>query len=194
MSGTEYNISKRLKLVLLSIILIAVSIVIVVYVGYRGLSDAPDLILSSIQDGADMSIGKIHQTATRDGKREWSLEASSAHYIETKKQVILNDLFVTYFLEDNSEVYLTAQRGVLDTGTNDMEVEGNIIIKKDNYQLTTENLNYEHKRRIITCNAPVRISGTAASISANSASFDLNTKKVTLEGNVESTVSENSAL
>ena len=82
----------------------------------------------------------------------------------------------------------------MDTDTNDMEVSGNIIIKKDNYQLTTEKLNYEHKRRIITCNVPVMISGNAANISANSASFDLNTKKVTLEGNVESTVSENSAL
>ena len=88
MAWTPYKTPKRIKLILLSIILITVGIIIVVYLSYRRISDTPELILSTIQDGANMSIGRIQQTATRDGKREWSLEATSAHYIETQKQVI----------------------------------------------------------------------------------------------------------
>ena len=107
----KYKKPQKLKLILVAIILIAVSIVIVVYMGYRRLSNVPDVLLSTIQDGADMSIGRIHQTATRDGKREWSLEASSANYTQTKKEVILKDLAVTFFLDDNSEVYLTGKNG-----------------------------------------------------------------------------------
>ena len=175
----------------MAIILIAVSIVIVVYIGYRRLSDIPDALLATIQDGADMSIGRIHQTATRDGKREWILEASSAHYTQSKKEVILKDLTVTFFLDDNSEVYLTGNRGKLNTSTNDIEVSGSVVIKKDNYQLITEKLNYAHNQRIIFSTVPVLIVGDDARISANSASLDLNTKKLRLEGNVESTFSEN---
>ena len=194
MAWSPYKTPKRIKLILLSIILITVGIIIVVYLGYRRISDTPELILSTIQDGANMSIGRIQQTATRDGKREWTLEATSAHYIETQKQVILKDLAVTFFLDDNSEVYLTAQKGILNTDSNDIEVSGNVVIKKDNYRLTTEQLNYDHKRRIIFTKVPVTISGNSTNILADSAIFDLNTKKVRLEGNVEGTLSANSAL
>ncbi|UCE53407.1 MAG: LPS export ABC transporter periplasmic protein LptC [Desulfobacterales bacterium] len=194
MAWTPYKIPKKIKLILLSIILITVGIIIVVYLGFRRISDTPELILSTIQDGANLSIGRIQQTATRDGKREWSLEATSAHYIETEKQVILKDLAVTFFLDDNSEVYLTAQKGVLNTDSNDIEVSGNVVIKKDNYRLTTEQLNYDHKQRIIITKVPVTISGNSTNILADSAIFDLNTKKVRLEGNVEGTLSADSAL
>lgn len=194
MKINQYRKSKKLKYVLLLIVLIAVGIVVVVYMGYRRLSEAPELILSTIQDGADMSIGKIHQTATRDGKREWSLEAASAHYMEDEKQVILNELSVTFYLDDGDEVYITAERGVLNTGSNDIEVSGNVIIKKDTYQLTTDKLNYENKQRIIFTRGPVLLTGEDARVSANSASLDLNTKTIILKGNVESTISENSSL
>ena len=93
---------KRVKLFLMAVVLITVSLVIIVYVGFRRISDTPTMILSTIQEGADMSIGKIHQTSTRDGKKEWSLEASSAHYMDSENQLILEDLSVTFFLEDNS--------------------------------------------------------------------------------------------
>jgi len=194
MARAQYLKSKKLKLILLSVILIAVGIVVVVYLAYQRLSDAPELLLSTIQEGADMSIGKIHQTATRDGKREWSLEAASAHYMEDKKQVVLNELSVIFYLEDGSEAYLTADRGVLNTASNDIEVSGNVVIKKDTYQLSTEKLNYQNKIRTIFARVPVLITGKDARVTADSASFDLNTKKVRLKGNVDSTVSENSAL
>ena len=194
MKTTQYRKSKKLKYVLLAVVVIAVGIVIVVYMGYRRLSEAPELLLDTLQDGADMSIGKIHQTATRNGKREWSLEAESAHYIEDKKEVILKDLAVTFYLDDGDEVYLTAQRGVLNTGSNDIEVSGNVIIKKDTYRLVTEKLNYENKQRIIFTLSPVLLTGKDARVSANSASLDLNTNTIRLKGNVESTISEKKPL
>jgi len=194
MAWNPSKTSKTIKLILLSIILITVGIVIVVYVGYRRISNTPELILSTIEEGANMSIGKIRQTVTRDGKREWSLEADSAHYIEKQKQMILKDLSVTFFLDDNSEVYLSAQKGIVNRDSNDIEVSGNVVIKKDNYRLTTEQLNYDHKQRIIFSKVPVTISGNSTNILADSAIFDLNTKKIRLEGNIEGTLSANNSL
>ena len=189
MARTQYLKSKKLKLALLSVILVGVGIVVVVYFAYQRLSDAPELILSTIQEGADMSIGKIHQTATRDGRREWSLEAASAHYMEDKKQVILRDLSVIFYLEDGTEAYLTADSGVLNTVSNDIQVSGNVIIKKDAYQLVTEKLDYKNNERMIYAHLPVLITGEDARVSADSASFDLDAKTVRLKGNVESTLS-----
>ncbi len=194
MKTKQYKKTRKLKYVLLSVVVVAVGIIIVVYMGYRRLSDAPELLLETLQDGADMSIGKIHQTATRDGKREWSLEAESAHYMEDKKEVILKDLSVTFYLDNGDEVYLTAQRGVLNTDSNDIEVSGNVIITKGTYRLTTETLSYENKQRIIYTNSPILLTGKDARVSANSASLDLNTNTIRLKGSVESTISEKKSL
>ena len=186
--------TKRVKLFLIAVVLITVSLVVIVYVGFRQISDTPTMILSTIQEGADMSIGKIHQTSTRDGKKEWSLEANSAHYMDSKHQLILKDLSVTFFLEDNSEVYLTADKGKLNTKSHNIDVSGNVVITKDKYVITTDKMKYKHKRRFIYSRDPVVISGESGKISADTASFDLNTNKITLEGKVEGTFKENSAL
>ncbi|CAB1060255.1 hypothetical protein D1BOALGB6SA_5020 [Olavius sp. associated proteobacterium Delta 1] len=184
---------KKLSTILLIIILLAIGTVVAVFIGYRKVSNAPELLLSSIKDGANLSLGKIRQTATRDGKKEWSLEAGSAHYMENEKKAILKDLFITYFLEDDQKVYLNADQGILKTDTNDIEFSGNVVIRNENYRLTTEKLSYEHKRRFIFTDDPVNISGDASELSAASATFDLAANKIVLTGNVEAAISRDFA-
>jgi len=113
--------TKKLSIILLIVILLALGTVVAVFIGYRTVSNAPEMLISSIQDGANLSLGKIKQTATRDGKKEWSLEAASAQYMENDKKAVLKDLFITYFLEDDRKVYLNADQGILNTDTNDIE-------------------------------------------------------------------------
>ena len=164
-----------------------------VFLGYQRVSNAPELLLSSIKDGANLSLGKIRQTATRDGRKEWSLEAGSAHYIENDKKAVLKDLLITYFLEDNQEVHLEAEQGILQTDTNDIEFSGNVVIRNQDYQLKTDRLSYKHEQRVIFSNDPVKISGASAELSAASIQYDLNANKIVLTGNVEAAISRNFA-
>ena len=184
---------KKFRTVFLIFILLAVGTVVAVFIGYRKVSNAPEMLLSSIKDGANLSLGKIRQTATRDGRKEWSLEAGSAHYIENEKKAVLKDLSITYFLEDNSEVYLNADQGTLNTETNDIEFSGNVVIRNVDYRLTTEHLSYQHNRRFIFTQEPVTISGDAAEVSADSATMDLNVNKIVLTGTVKAAISRHFA-
>jgi len=180
--------TKKLSIFLLIVILLAVGMIVSIFIGYRQVSNAPELLLSSIKEGANLSLGKIRQTATRDGKKEWSLEADSANYMEAENKVDLKNLSVIYFLEDNREVYLEADRGILQTDTNDIEFSGNVVIRNEGYQMKTEHLNYEHGRRIIICDQSIRISGQGAELTAESAKYDLNADKIVLKGNVVATI------
>jgi LPS export ABC transporter protein LptC len=180
--------TKKLSIVLLTVILLAVGMIVSVFIGYRQASNAPELLLSSIKEGANLSLGKIRQTATRDGKKEWSLEADSANYMEAENKVDLKNLSVVYFLKDNREVYLKADRGILQTDTNDIEFSGNVVVKNEAYQMKTEHLNYEHGRRIIICDQSIRIWGQGAELTAESAQYDLNADKIVLKRNVVATV------
>ena len=180
--------NKKLSLILLAVILVAIGTIAAVFIGYQRVSTAPELLLSSIKEGANLSLGKIRQTATRDGKKEWSLEADSAHYLENDKKAVLKNLLITYFLDDNREVYLEAEEGILQTDTNDIEFSGHVVIRNEDYQLRTRRLSYEHGPRVIFSNDPVKISGEAMQLSANSIKYDLNKNKITLTGNVEADV------
>ena len=180
--------TKKLSIFLLIVILLSVGMVVSVFIGYRQVSNAPEMLLSSIKEGANLSLGKIRQTATRDGNKEWSLEADSANYMEAENKVDLKNLSVIYFLKDNREVYLTADRGILQTDTNDIEFSGNVVVRNEAYEMKTEHLNYEHGRRIIICDQSIRIRGQGAELTAESAKYDLNADKIVLKRNVVATV------
>ena len=181
----------KLKFFLISIIIILLGIIIAVFLTYRNILDETAGLKSAIQSAAKMSLGKLHHTATRDGVIEWSLDASSAKLLDEKKQLILDDLSVVFYMKDGEKAYLTAEKGFLHTESNDIEVAGNVVVKNDNYVLKTEKLNYEHTRRILFSNVSVEISSDSEKLTADSISFDLNTKKTMLEGNVKGIFSEN---
>jgi lipopolysaccharide export system protein LptC len=182
---------RKLKFLLISIIIILLGIIIAVFSTYRNILDETAGLKSAIQSAAKMSLGKLHHTATRDGVIEWSLDASSAKLLDEKKQLILDDLSVVFYMKDGKKAYLTAEKGFLHTESNDIEVAGNVVVKNDNYVLKTKKINYEHTRRILFSNVSVEISSDSEKLTADSISFDLNTKKTMLEGNVKGIFSEN---
>jgi len=183
--------SRKLKFFLISIIIISLGIIIEVFLAYRGVLDKSAGLKSAMQSAAKMSLGKVHHIATRDGVIEWSLDAGSARLLDQKKQLILDDLSIVFYMKDGKEAYLTAKKGFLHTDSNDIEVTGNVVVRNNNYVLKTEKLNYEHTRRILFSNVYVGISSDSAKLKADSIYFDLNTKKIMLEGNVKGIFSEN---
>ena len=180
---------KKASIILLIIILLAIGTVVTIFIGYRQVSDAPEMLISSIKDGANLSLGKIRQTATRDGRKEWSLEAGSAHYIENENKAVLKELFITYFLENDEKVLLSADQGILNTDTNDIEFSGNVVVRNQDYKLKTDRLKYKHEERLIFTETRVHITGEAAEVWGDSLTYDLNANKIVLTGNVSTALS-----
>ncbi len=185
----NYN-PKKLKLILISVILITLGTTIAVFVSHRRVLDEEENIVSGIQSKANISIGKAHQTATRNGIKEWSLVAASVNYIVKKNQAIFRDVSVIFYLKDKTKVYLTANKGILNTDSNNMELFGNVVVKNVKYRLKTENLHYKHNKRVIFSKVPVIITGGAFDFAADSMSLNLNTNNTMLEGKVEGTIDE----
>lgn len=161
-------------------------------IGYRHFSsqEKAKKIVSGAANNANISIGKVHQTSTRNGIVEWRLDAASMNYFAEKSQSLFQDLFVTFYLKDRTEINLTADEGVLKTASKNMRVSGHVVVKNKNYQLETEKLDYNHSKRIISARVPVKIIGDSFALTADSMSLDLKTKLTVLEGNVKGTLSE----
>lgn len=185
---------KRLKIFLVAIILLSLGAISAVFIGYRLILNKEGKFISSLHNKANISISKVYQTATRDGIKEWSLEAKSAYYIDSTKQANLQDVIVTFFLKDEGKVYLTADQGILKTDSKDIEVTGNVLVQNETYRLRTKKLNYKHTKRIIFSKVPVEIVGDSLNLTADSMSFDLNTNRILFEGRIDGNFSENVTL
>lgn len=178
---------KKLNILFIFIIFLTFGVILAVFFNYRNgveIREAPGPLVSS---KANISIGKAHQTATRNGVKEWSLDAASADYMTDKNQAVFKDLSVTFFLKDRTKVYITADRGLLKTDSNDMEISNNVVVKYTQYKLRCESLYYEHNKRIIFSNVPVNITGDSFQLVADAMSLNLNTNRTLFEGKVKGT-------
>ena len=181
---------KKLKVFLISLIFLTFGVIIIAFLQYRHVLEKNDTPVSTEQSQANISIGKAHQTATRNGRKEWSLEAASADYMNENNQAIFKDLSVTFYLKDETKVYITANQGVLKTDSNDMEIYGNVVVRNKDYKLRCENLYYKHDQRIIFSKVPVNITGDSFELVADSMSLNLNTNKALFEGKVKGIFSD----
>jgi LPS export ABC transporter protein LptC len=185
---------KRIKLFLSVIIIGGLAIMVAVFMGYRRILEKQDDLTTAFLKDVNVSIDKIHHVATKDGKTEWSLDARTARVKGDKNEVFLEDISAVFFSEDGSKVYLTGDEGLLKTDTKDIEVKGNVLVKNKDYRLKTEKLHYSHKKRVIICKVPVKLSGSSFNLTAETMSIDLNTQKAVLEGRVKGTIHEKISL
>ena len=186
---------KRLKIFLTVFILLTVGLTVAVFVVYRRVREDPQKLLTvAMSSGAaGQLLGKVSHPATRDGVKEWSLEAESAQILEEENRVVLSKLAVVFFTKEG-EVYLTARKGVLKSDTKDIEVTGSVVVKNEGYRLETETLQYERRRHILLTQVPVEITGKSSRLAADSMAFDLRTNKTFFKGNVEGVFSESFAM
>lgn len=191
MAPDTYRRHKKLKILILAAAVAILGVLVAAYVGFRQLASNPEKLIATIAEDAKLSLGKIQQTATRDGKTEWRLDAASARYLEDENQVRLNDLTVTFYMESGQEVQLSANEGLLNTESNDIQVSGDVKVQNEAYTLDTTTLQYRHEQRIIFSNAPVVIKRKIGGrLTADALRLDLNINQLLLEGNVKGEFAE----
>lgn len=182
---------KRLKRLLVGLMAAAAVALTGGFVIQRCVFEKPEVLLTVLDDKAQLALQKIHQTATRGGITEWSLDADSARYLDESKQLLLENLAVEFFMDDGSRMLLTADRGTLKTDTNDIAVRENVRVTKADMALFTEALDYDHRKRVLTSQSEVRITSGSSQITAKTFRYDLNTRQAVLDGDVRGVFSEN---
>ncbi len=182
-----------LKLLLILSIVLTFGAVVGIFIHYRNLpSNLQDSALTAIIDrNAKLALGKIRHTATRNGKKEWTLTAESASMMDGKKKTHIVNPSIIFYLEDGEKVYLTANRAILDIASNNMEAIGNVKVLHKEYVLYTQKLIYLHKVRKILSRDSIKIKGSNFVLRSKSLVYDLNKKTSIFQGRVKGLLYEN---
>jgi LPS export ABC transporter protein LptC len=185
---------RRIKLALAGIIIVALAAVIWSFARFRAGQTALQRAVPEVASKAVMALSKVHQTATRDGVIQWEMDAESAELEAKTGRMILNAPEVEFLMQDGTRVHLSARRGILDTESNDIQVQGNVSLTNDRYTLTTETLSYRHAERLLMSDRPVKIVGDAMRLQATAMTYDLNTNRAQFGGRVKGMVDDDIAL
>ncbi len=181
-SGTRHA---RLKIFLYGLGALAVCAMLAVFVGYRFFASRPAAVLPLIDDAANLSIGRVHQTSTRNGIAQWSMDAASAHFFKDRGKTVFEAPEITFYARNDDKIYLTADQGILDMDTRDIHAADNVIIRHAGCVMKTAALHYNHKMRIIFSNDSVDISGKSIRLTANAMVLHMDTGKVDFTGQIE---------
>lgn len=177
---------EKLKFFFYALIFVIIAGVTVIFVKYRFETDKEEII-AEIKDKASVTMAKVEHTATRDGAKDWSLKAKSVNYFQNNKEALFKDINVLFFHKGEPGAVLTADRGNLNTETNDMEASGNVKVVHDEFVLETETLDFRNDNRYIETNVPVKIIREDATITANSMVMDIDNNFLKMKGKVRGT-------
>lgn len=136
-----------------------------------------------IDSEASLILNSMQHTSTRNGIKEWTLEASSAKVLKNEAKAILMDISVLFFLKDGDEVVVTAKQGYINTKENDMHLFDNVIVRDGDAILKTDQLHYNKKSHIIYSTDHVTITNHDSALEADTLNIDLNKNTLLLKGN-----------
>jgi LPS export ABC transporter protein LptC len=187
----DKNRQQRVKPILIWMIFITLGVILSVFLSSRRFHDPQTAVLSEIQQEASLSMEGIRMVSTREGARAWELTAETGHYLDNRQQAVFKKISVFFYQKEGEPLTLTADNGIYQSESNDLELSGHVVVKNDQYQMESTQLQYEHKLRILESNTPVSVKGKAVDLAAESMTYFLETDKITLEGKITGTISDN---
>lgn len=143
---------------------------------------------------ADIRIEKARYTETKDGQKEWELEADSAQYFKNDNLTAFENVKVIFYSKNGVNYTLIGREGRLRNDSKDMDIVGDVVVTStDNYQLKTDSLQYMADVRQISTKDKVFFTGPGINIEGTGFLADMITEMVSVFANVR-TVVEDAAL
>ncbi|MDY0275419.1 MAG: LPS export ABC transporter periplasmic protein LptC [Desulfomicrobium sp.] len=147
----------------------------------------PERLQRSIpQDiSVDLSLEGITLNQGRDGVKLWNLQAKSANYAETEDNLVLDSPTITYWGNDTIPVYVDAPHGQVWQKKDQARMWGGVHIKRDEYDLCSQTLDYDGASHTLTLREDVEMTGPAIQATSNTMIYYLETGDVDAAGNVQ---------
>ena len=109
---------------------------------------------------ADLKLDRVRYTETREGVKEWELEAISAQYFKEESTVFFDKVKATFFGKNGQRYVLVGEKGKFNTQTKAIEVfNGVTLSSSDGYQMRTRSLKYMAEKKELSTSDRIEITG-----------------------------------
>jgi LPS export ABC transporter protein LptC len=139
---------------------------------------------------ADLKLDRVHYTETREGVKEWELEATSAVYRKEGDTVILERIRATFYGKNQESYHLVGEKGKFNTQTKVIEVYDGVRIDSSNgYHMQTRSLKYQADQKELRTSDPVEMEGPSIRVEGIGMVVELNHERVKILQGVTTTLS-----
>jgi LPS export ABC transporter protein LptC len=139
---------------------------------------------------ADLKLDRVHYTETREGMKEWELEAASAVYYREQNTLALEKVRATFYGKNQETYVLVGEKGRYNTQTKVIEVYDGVKVDSSlGYQLRTQGLRYQADQRELSTSDPVEMKGPDMLVEGVGMVVELNRQCLRILGGVTTTLS-----
>ena len=139
---------------------------------------------------ADLKLDRVHYTETREGMKEWELEAASAVYYREQNTLALEKVRATFYGKNQETYVLVGEKGRYNTQTKVIEVYDGVKVDSSlGYQLRTQGLRYQADQKELSTSDPVEMKGPDMQVEGVGMVIELNRQCLRILGGVTTTLS-----
>jgi len=133
------------------------------------------------------TLKDVYYRSVKNGVKCWEIKAEQANMVDdNNEQAILKNIKATFFPKDDIPIFLTANKGILNLKTKDLEIKGNVRIwRKNGYKFRTDYLYYSDKKHLLFTDAPVSLEESSLKLTAQGMKFFIKKNKLILCQNVK---------
>ena len=143
-------------------------------------------VQTTAKSDAEMRLSDMEYTELQEGKHLWTIRAAEAKYFQEGQKTLLSSVHITFFLESGEEIQLESQEGALYTGTKNIELWGAVhAFLPRGYQMATERALYDHQKKTISSETPVRLTGPDVQLEGKLWEYRISENKAVVEGGVQ---------
>jgi LPS export ABC transporter protein LptC len=160
---------------------------------WRTLAPPPEKIepAKELTTSADLKLDRVRYTETREGVKEWELEAICAQYFKEESTVFFDKVKATFFGKNGERYVLVGEKGKFNTQTKVIEVFDGITLKSsDGYQMCTRSLKYQAEKRELCTSDAIEITGPQLRVEGIGLIVELDRQQLKVLRQVTTTLSQ----
>jgi LPS export ABC transporter protein LptC len=171
--------TKRKTVIIVATLTVILFVTMILAISLRR---APDkALLKIMSDRVDLQVKDVRYTEVGDSGMKWEITADTAWYRKKENLALFENVKVRLVMKDGRVFVMNGDRGRLNTGSRDMEIEGNVgIVSENGDRISTDRLFYRNAGKRIETDRPVVMENGSVLISGVGMILTLDEKKVTL--------------
>jgi LPS export ABC transporter protein LptC len=143
--------------------------------------EPPKALLNKMAEKVDLQAKNVRYTQVGSSGMKWEITADSAQYRKKEELALFEKVKVKLFMKDGRTFVMTGDKGVLNTQSRDMDIEGNVVIVSDaGDEFRTDRLSYRDALKRVETDRPVVMENKNQRIRGVGMVLNLNEEKVTL--------------
>lgn len=170
---------RRLLVVLAATFLVLIILISGIVITNQDLIRKPERALSSLTANVDMHLRGVNYTETNKGRKEWTLKADELRYSKATQRLRFDHVQVALFNTGGGTVKVRGDRAEYDRKTKLVKISGRVIIEDiRGYSISSEELRYDVKTKLIFIDGFFKISGPKIAMEGRDLMLDIDGRRL----------------